>query len=234
MELPLAAFISETILGCAGQVPLAAGYLEKVYVQVRAQGGLCIADEVQTGFGRVGTHFWAFEQQGVIPDMVVIGKPMGNGHPMGAVVCTEAISSSFSKGVEFFSSFGGNPVSCAIGKSVLEVIAEEQLQHAALETGNYYTNALKALQQEHSAIAEVRGSGLFLGIALEDEAQQPQPQLASFLKNYLREQQVLISTDGPFNNVLKTKPPLCFSKANVDQVVAFLDQGLRKFSPSKG
>ncbi len=234
IERPLAAFISETILGCAGQVPLAAGYLEKVYAQVRAQGGLCIADEVQTGFGRVGTHFWAFEQQGVIPDMVVIGKPMGNGHPMGAVVCTEAISSSFSKGVEFFSSFGGNPVSCAIGKSVLEVIAEEQLQHAALETGNYYTDALKALQKEHSAIAEVRGSGLFLGIAIEDEALQPQPQLASFLKNYLREQQVLISTDGPFNNVLKTKPPLCFSKANVDQVVALLDQGLRKFFPSKG
>ena len=140
----------------------------------------------------------------------------------------------FQRGWSFLVPLGETLCPVLLGNRFLEVIAEEQLQHAALETGNYYTDALKALQQEHSAIAEVRGSGLFLGIAIEDEALQPQPQLASFLKNYLREQQVLISTDGPFNNVLKTKPPLCFSKANVDQVVALLDQGLRKFFPSKG
>jgi ethanolamine-phosphate phospho-lyase len=231
-ETPLAAFISETILGCAGQVPLAKGYLKKVYQQVRAKGGVCIADEVQTGFGRTGTHFWAFQQQDVVPDMVVLGKPMGNGHPMGAVVCTESISESFAKGVEFFSSFGGNPVSCAIGKAVLEVIEEEKLQQEALTTGNYYIQKLNALKEKYDCISEVRGSGLFLGLALTNENQHPHTALAAYLKNYLREKHILISTDGPYESVLKTKPPLCFSKTNVDEVVTQLELGLGAFYAS--
>jgi 4-aminobutyrate aminotransferase-like enzyme len=122
--------------------------LKVLYPAIRAQGRLCISDEVQTGFGRVGTHFWGFEAQNVIPDMVIIGKPMANGHPMGAVICTSDIADSFSKGVEFFSSFGGNPVSCAIGISVLEVIEEENLQEHSKIVGDYYKSLFLDLQKK--------------------------------------------------------------------------------------
>ena len=220
------ALISESILGCAGQVPLAKGYLNKLYEKIRASGGLCIADEVQTGFGRVGTHFWAYEQHNVVPDMVILGKPMGNGHPMGAVVCTENIAAQFSQGVEFFSSFGGNPVSCAIGSAVLKTIEEEDLQKQARITGDYFKKALETLQQKHKCISEIRGSGLFLGIELLDQERKEDANRAHFIKNYLRQKHILIGTDGPYNNVLKSKPPLCFSKANVDRVVAVIDEGL--------
>ena len=178
----LAAFISESILGCAGQVPLLDGYLPKIYEQIRKGGGYCIADEVQTGFGRVGTHFWAFQQQNVIPDMVVIGKPMGNGHPMGAVICTSELADTFSEGVEFFSSFGGNPVSCVIGKAVLEVIAEEELQQQALQNGNYYLKSLDELKQIHEGIHEIRGSGLFVGVDLRDVSGKEDTKAAHFIR----------------------------------------------------
>jgi len=124
----IAAFISEPILSCAGQVPLAKNYLKNLYPKIREMGGVCISDEVQTGFGRLGKYFWGYEFQEVIPDIVVIGKPMGNGHPMGAVITTSEIAKSFEKGIEFFSSFGGNPVSCKIGLSVLNIIKSENLQ----------------------------------------------------------------------------------------------------------
>ena len=205
----IGAFIAEPIIGCGGQVPLAKGYLQNLYPAIRKQGGICISDEVQTGFGRVGTHFWGYEVQGVIPDMVVLGKPMGNGHPMGAVVCTEEIAESFSKGVEFFSSFGGNPVSCEIGIAVLEVIEEEGLQENARVVGDYYLDLFRGLQKNHSCIGDVRGSGLFLGVELvKPGTTEPDTALAS-----------RISTDGPHDNVLKTKPPLCFSKENAAEVV---------------
>ena len=181
---------------------------------------------MQTGFGRVGTHFWAYEQHNVLPDMVILGKPMGNGHPMGAVVCTENIAAQFSQGVEFFSSFGGNPVSCAIGSAVLKTIEEEDLQKQARITGDYFKKALETLQQKHKCISEIRGSGLFLGIELLDQERKEDTNRAHFIKNYLRQKHILIGTDGPYNNVLKSKPPLCFSKANVDRVVAVIDEGL--------
>jgi ethanolamine-phosphate phospho-lyase len=225
----LAAFISESILGCAGQVPLLDGYLPNIYEQIRKGGGYCIADEVQTGFGRVGTHFWAFQQQNVIPDMVVIGKPMGNGHPMGAVVCTAELADTFSEGVEFFSSFGGNPVSCVIGKAVLEVIAEEDLQQQALYNGNYYLKCLDELKQIHRSIHEIRGSGLFVGVDLRDASGKEDTKAAHFTKNFLRNKGVLISTDGPLNNVLKSKPPMCFTKENIDRVISILDLALREY-----
>ena len=201
-------------------MPLAKGYLQNLYPAIRKQGGICISDEVQTGFGRVGTHFWGYEVQGVIPDMVVLGKPMGNGHPMGAVVCTEEIAESFSKGVEFFSSFGGNPVSCEIGIAVLEVIEEEGLQENARVVGDYYLDLFRGLQKNHSCIGDVRGSGLFLGVELvKPGTTEPDTALASRIKNELRNRNILISTDGPHDNVLKTKPPLCFSKENAAEVV---------------
>lgn len=227
---PVGAFIAEPIVGCGGQVPLAAGYLEALYPAIREQGGVCISDEVQTGFGRIGAHFWGFEAQGVVPDLVILGKPMGNGHPMGAVVCTQAVAESFEKGVEFFSSFGGNPVSCEIGKAVLEVIEQEELQRNAWEVGNFYKENLTQLAKRHPSIGDVRGSGLFLGVELIDpETGREASDLAAYIKNHLRDRHVLISTDGPFDSVLKTKPPLCFTKENAIQVVEALDQAFIDF-----
>ena len=223
-EEGIAAFICEPIVGCGGQIPLAAGYLAKVYDAIRSQGGICISDEVQTGFGRLGDVFWGFEQHQVQPDIVVIGKPMGNGHPMGAVITTESISNSFEQGVEFFSSFGGNPVSCAIGKAVLEVIESEKLQENALKCGQYYKSLFKELQSKHACIGDVRGSGLFLGIELIDELGKPNTNLAQYIKNELRNNHILISTDGPSNNVIKTKPPMVFTKENALQVVEEIDR----------
>jgi len=220
----IAAFISEAVVGCGGQVPLAEGYLNEVYKTIRAKGGLCIADEVQTGFGRLGTHFWGFESHGVVPDILVLGKPMGNGHPIGAVVCTDEVATSFEQGVEFFSSFGGNPVSCAVGLAVLEVIEKEQLQENALRVGTYYKEQLQLLQQRFPIIGDVRGSGLFLGVEMvHAHTRDTNKRLAQHLKNELRNQHILISTDGPDDSVLKTKPPLCLSKSNVDTVVQAIE-----------
>ena len=215
----IALFISETILGCAGQVPLPKKFLKNVYSKIRNQGGICIADEVQTGFGRTGNNFWAFEDQGVIPDIVILGKPMANGHPMGAVITSEEISNSFSEGVEFFSSFGGNPVSCEIANSVLEIIDDEELQSKALEIGDYYKKELNRLKNNTFFIGDIRGSGLFLGIEIITATGDANPILAQKIKNGLRDKFILIGTDGKFNNIIKTKPPLCFSRQNVDQVV---------------
>ena len=225
----LAAFIAEPIVGCGGQVPLAPGYLKALYPEIRQQGALCISDEVQTGFGRLGSWFWGFEMHGVVPDIVVLGKPMGNGHPIGAVVTSSEIASSFSSGVEFFSSFGGNPVSCAIGLSVLETIEEEALQEKAKTVGSYYKSLLKELKKEDARIGDVRGEGLFLGIALIDEDGKPNKPLAQFLKNDLRKKHILISTDGPQNSVIKTKPPLVFTQKNALHVVEALAHSLKHF-----
>lgn len=227
----IAAFIAEPIVGCGGQVPLASDYLNEVYPMIRNKGGVCISDEVQTGFGRIGTHFWGFEAQGVVPDVVVLGKPMGNGHPIGAVVTTNEIAQAFDNGMEFFSSFGGNPVSCEIGMAVLNVIEEENLQQNALETGNYFIQQLKELQKEFPIIGDIRGSGLFLGVEFikETESLEPNTELAQYLKNKLRENFILVSTDGPYDSVIKMKPPLCFSKQNVDQVVSELAKFIKRF-----
>ena len=222
---PIAAFISEPVVGCGGQVPLAKGYLKEIYPAIQKQGGVCISDEVQTGFGRLGDCFWGFEAQNVIPDIVIIGKPMANGHPMGAVITTQEIADSFSKGVEFFSSFGGNPVSCAIALSVMEVIENEQLQENAKVVGEYYKSLFKTLQEKHNCIDDVRGSGLFLGIEIVSEkTKKPDTKLAQQIKNELRNRHILISTDGPYDSVLKTKPPLCFTKENAKEVVGVIDE----------
>ena len=226
---PIAAFISEPILGCAGQVPLASGYLKELYPKIRELGGVCISDEVQTGFGRLGEYFWGFEAQKVIPDIVIIGKPMGNGHPMGAVITTQEIADSFNEGVEFFSSFGGNPVSCAIGLAVLNVIEEEKLQENAKEIGKKYKTLLMELQNEFECIGDIRGNGLFIGVELvkNTDSLEPDNKLANFIKNELRNLNILVSTDGPYDSVIKSKPPLCFNKENVEQVVETLNNILQ-------
>ncbi len=227
----VAGFIAEPIVGCGGQVPISPGYLKPVYDAVRVQGGLCISDEVQTGFGRLGDHFWGFERHQVVPDLVILGKPMGNGHPIGAVVTTNEVAASFEQGVEFFSSFGGNPVSCAVGQAVLEVIDAEGLQQQAKEVGQYYQQQLQQLATTHACIGDVRGAGLFLGIDIvRPGTVETNRELASHIKNFLRRNFILISTDGPDDSVLKTKPPLCFTASNVDHVVEHIDLAIRSFS----
>jgi 4-aminobutyrate aminotransferase-like enzyme/Ser/Thr protein kinase RdoA (MazF antagonist) len=222
----VAAFIGESLLGCGGQIVLPDGYLQEVYRAVRSAGGVCIADEVQVGFGRVGTHFWGFETQGVVPDIVTMGKPIGNGHPLAAVVTTPEIAASFDNGMEYFNTFGGNPVSCAIGLAVLDVIADEQLQEHALQVGEHLLHGLRGLMEHHPIIGDVRGLGLFIGIelVLDQETLAPAAAQASYVVNRMRERGILLSTDGPLHNVLKIKPPLPFSKANADFLVATLDE----------
>ncbi|MDC6353983.1 MULTISPECIES: aminotransferase class III-fold pyridoxal phosphate-dependent enzyme [unclassified Robiginitalea] len=214
-----AAFIAEPIMGCGGQVPLPKGYLEAIYPAIRARGGLCISDEVQVGFGRLGNSFLGFQKYGVVPDLVILGKPMGNGHPLGAVVCTPEIADAFANGPEFFSSFGGNPVSCAAGKAVLDVIRHEGLQAHAAKTGNYLMEGLRSLGKLYPTLADVRGEGLFVGAELVDGEGNPATSLAARVKNALKEKRVLVGTDGPHDNVLKIKPPLPFDTGNCDELI---------------
>ena len=219
---PPAAFICESALSCAGQVILPPGYLREIYAQIRATGAVCIADEVQTGFGRAGSHFWMFETQGVIPDIVTMGKPIGNGHPIGAVITTREIAASFANGMEYFNTFGGNPVSCAVGLAVLDVIRDERLQENALTVGEYLIAGLRDLQTRETLIADVRGMGLFLGFEMPHERE------ATELVNRMKERGVLLSTDGPLHNVIKIKPPLVFSRADADLLLAHLHRTLRE------
>ena len=223
-----AAFLCESILSCGGQVPLPDGYLREAYRHVRAAGGVCIADEVQVGLGRVGAHWWAFEPHGVVPDIVTMGKPLGNGHPLGAVVTTPDVAARFTNGMEYFNTFGGNPVSCAIGQEVLHVIQREGLRERALETGNYLISQLRELGDRHAMIGDVRGNGLFVGVELVSDREQRTPAgaAAGYVANRMRELGVLLSTDGPDHNVLKIKPPLCFGVSDADVLSATLDRVL--------
>ena len=220
----LSAFVAEGIMGCGGQMPLPAGYLKRAYALVRQAGGICVADEVQTGLGRVGSHFWSFELGGVVPDIVTMGKPMGNGHPLGAVVTTPAIAASFNSGMEYFNTFGGNPVSCAIGLEVLRVIADEDLQQNAHSTGGYWLERLRALQDDFPIIGQVRGAGLFLGIDLarDPATREPADWEAAYIVERMKARGILLSTEGPGHNVLKLKPPLAFTREDVDLFVEVL------------
>lgn len=224
----IGAFICESLPGCGGQIVLPDGYLQAAYQHVQAAGGVCIADEGQIGFGRVGSHFWGYETQSVIPDIVTMGKPIGNGHPLAAVVTTPEIAASFDNGMEYFNTFGGNPVACAIGLSVLDVIEEEGLQANALEVGAHLMDGLRALMDKHPLIGDVRGLGLFIGIelVLDRATLAPAPAQASYIVNRLRERGILLSVDGPYHNVLKIKPPLVFNAADAKFLIAELDMVL--------
>ncbi|HSF19382.1 MAG TPA: aminotransferase class III-fold pyridoxal phosphate-dependent enzyme [Vicinamibacteria bacterium] len=215
---PAFVLIAESILSCAGQIVLPPGYLAAVHRLVREAGGVCIADEVQVGFGRVGSHFWAFEAEGVVPDIVTMGKPIGNGHPIGCVVTTREIARSFETGMEYFNTFGGNPVSCAVGLAVLDVIEEEALQENAREMGARLIAGLRELQERFDILGDVRGRGLFLGFELvrDREALEPAAHEARYLVNRMREEGILTSTDGPLENVVKLKPPLVFSDEHAE------------------
>ena len=220
-----AAYIAETLPSVAGQIVFPPGYLAETYKHVRAAGGVCIADEVQVGFGRLGTHFWGFETQAVAPDIVVLGKPIGNAFPLAAVVTTPEIAASFDNGMEFFSTFGGNPVACAAGLAVLDVLEEEHLQENARRVGNYLIARLRSMQEKHALVGDVRGSGLFLGLDLviDRGTREPAPGQASYVVNRLRDRGILAGTDGPHHNVIKLRPPLIFSQADADLFVTTLD-----------
>jgi 4-aminobutyrate aminotransferase-like enzyme len=221
----VAAYIAETLPSVGGQIVFPSGYLAAVYSHVRAMGGVCIADEVQVGFGRLGSHFWGFEMQGVTPDIVVLGKPIGNAFPLAAVITTKQIADSFNNGMEFFSTFGGNPVACAAGLAVLDVLEKEQLQKRALRVGTHLMTNLRKLQERHDLIGDVRGSGLFVGIdlVLDRETREPAPLQSSYVVNRLRDCGILTGTDGPHHNVIKLRPPLVFSESDADFFVKTLD-----------
>ena len=221
-------FIAETCPSVGGQIVLPPGYLADVYRHVRSAGGLCIADEVQTGLGRMGASFWAFEDQGVVPDIVVMGKPLGNGHPIGAVVTTPEIAEAFDNGMEYFSTFGGNTVSCAIGLAVLDVLRDEGLQTHALGVGERMLEQLRPLVDEIELVGDVRGSGLFLGVELvkDRETLEPATAEASYVSNRMRELGILLGTDGPYHNVVKIRPPMPFDAENADVLVEALQRSL--------
>ena len=226
----LCGFIAESCPSVGGQIMLPAGYLPAVYRQVRAAGGVCIADEVQTAYGRLGRSFYAFEEQRVVPDIVVLGKPIGNGHPIGAVVTTPEIAASFDNGMEFFSTFGGNTVSCAVGLAVLDVLEEEQLQAHAARVGAHLLERLRPLVGRAPLVGDVRGSGLFIGVELvrDCESLEPAAQEASQVVNRLREEGILIGTDGPHHNVLKIRPPMPFTSEDADLLASSLESALRQ------
>jgi 4-aminobutyrate aminotransferase-like enzyme/Ser/Thr protein kinase RdoA (MazF antagonist) len=221
-------FIAESLPSCGGQIVLPPNYLRQVYRYVRAAGGVCIADEVQTGFGRVGIHFWGFETQDVVPDIVTMGKPIGNGHPLAAVVTTPEIAASFANGMEYFNTFGGNPVSCAIGMAVLDVIDDEHLQAHASDVGTHLIKGLHALREGHPLIGDVRGLGLFLGVEFVRDRRtlEPAAEEAAYIVERMKECGILLSTDGPFHNVIKIKPPLAFTRADADLLITALDRVL--------
>ena len=188
---------------------------------------------MQVGFGRTGAGYWAFELQGVTPDIVVLGKPIGNGHPMAAVITTSAIARSFANGMEFFATFGGNPVSCAIGNAVLDVIEDEGLVARAARLGEQFLAGLEDLQQRHAVIGDVRGVGVFLGVEIvaNRATREPAPAVARAIINRMRAYGVLLSTDGPFDNVLKIKPPMVLTRGDIDMALRALDATLREIRP---
>ncbi|XP_013887548.1 5-phosphohydroxy-L-lysine phospho-lyase isoform X2 [Austrofundulus limnaeus] len=226
----ISAFFAESLPSVGGQIVLPKGYFSKVAEYVRSAGGVFVADEVQTGFGRVGSHFWGFQLQGedFCPDIVTMGKPMGNGHPLACVVTTKEIAEAFTaNGVEYFNTFGGNPVSCAIGLAVLDVIEKEDLRGNATRVGTHLKDLLKKLQAKHDVIGDVRGVGLFVGLELvtDRERRTPATKTAAWVVKRLKEEdQICVSTDGPWDNVLKFKPPMCFSLENADLVVRCIDR----------
>jgi 4-aminobutyrate aminotransferase-like enzyme/Ser/Thr protein kinase RdoA (MazF antagonist) len=235
MPRPPGALITESLLSCGGQVVPPEGYLASVFEHVRAAGGVCIADEVQVGFGRVGACYWGYELSGVIPDIVVLGKPIGNGHPMGAVVTTAEIAQSLADaGMEVFSTFGGNPVSCEIGMAVMDVVQEEYLQENALRVGTMLRAGLVDLMDRHELIGDVRGIGLFIGIELVEDRATLVPAVAATaaLVNGLRQRHILTGIDGPLNNVVKIKPPLVVTEADAEMTIRAVDEVLSQIGRS--
>jgi 4-aminobutyrate aminotransferase-like enzyme len=220
-----ALFIADAGLLTNGVLDAPAGWLQGVYERVRKAGGLCIADEVQTGFGRQGDAMWGFALHGVTPDIVCLGKPIGNGHPLGAVITRpEIIQALVDQGI-FFSTFGGNNVSCAAGMAVLDVLEREGLQENARIVGAHFRQSLRRLAERHDLIGDVRGRGLLVGLELVRDRKTLEPAAAETKRvvNRMRDLGVLTATEGPHGNVLKLRPPICFTREQADMTVAAID-----------
>jgi 4-aminobutyrate aminotransferase-like enzyme len=218
-----ALLIVDTIFSSDGVYPDPAGFLAPAAAAIRAKGGLFLADEVQPGFGRTGSQFWGFQRHGLIPDMVSLGKPMGNGYPMAGLVLKPETIAEFGTRARYFNTFGGNAVAAAVGLAVLDVIREEGLLQNAATTGAAFTQGLKFLAQRHETLGETRAAGLFIGQTILTGG-QPDPARTARLVNALRENHILISSTGPKGDSLKIRPPLPFSLGNVDQVLSTLDR----------
>jgi 4-aminobutyrate aminotransferase-like enzyme len=223
----VAACLVESIMGVGGQVIYPEGYVQELAKVVRAGGGLMVADEVQTGLGRTGTAMWAFEEQGYTPDIVTMGKPMGNGFPIAAVFTSRAISQAFTESGEYFNTFGGSQVASAVGIAVLDVLEDEGLVENANTIGKYLMKKLSALKEKHPEIGDVRGSGLFIGLEfVVPGTKEPDAAACMATVNKVKENGILTGYDGPDQNILRIKPPMCFSKANAKQLLAALDTAL--------
>nr|WP_201469222.1 aminotransferase [Microbacterium hydrocarbonoxydans] len=224
----VAAFLCESVLGNAGGVLLPDGYLAGAYERVRAHGGLCIADEVQVGFGRMGTTFWGFEQSGVVPDIVTIAKPMGNGFPIGGVITSQRIADALSTEGQFFSSAGGSSLSCRVGIAVLDAMVDDDVQRNAREIGSRLAAGLQELAHRHPLVGPVHGTGLYLGVELvrDRESLEPADAEAAAICERMRELGVIVLTTSERSNVLKIKPPLCLDAPSADHMVAALDRVL--------
>jgi 4-aminobutyrate aminotransferase-like enzyme/Ser/Thr protein kinase RdoA (MazF antagonist) len=221
-----AAFFAESLMGTAGTIVHPDGYLAAAFDAARAAGALCVSDEVQVGFGRLGSKFWGFELGGVVPDIVTMGKPIGNGHPLAALVTTRDIAEAFDAGMKYFNTFGGNPVSCEVGMAVLDQIEDRDLQHHAVVVGGHFKRSLEDLGRRHEAIGDVRGEGLYLGVDLvrDRRTREPDKQLAHRIAEQMKDEGIIVIPTGTGDNVLKLKPPMVFAEADVDRFVATLDQ----------
>ncbi len=220
--------IVEPISGCGGQVEFPKNYLKEIFGYCNEQNIVTISDEVQVGFGRLGRYFWGYEMHDVIPDIVVLGKPMGNGFPIGAVVTKKSIASSFDNGMEFFSSFGGNQLATEVGRAVLRTIRNEDLQNHATRLGDFLMDSFLQLQKEHPCIADVRGSGFFLGVEFQSDRNMDRSSVAKKVKEEFKANHILTSTDGRYNETLKIKGPLSFTMENAAYFVDVFDQILKK------
>lgn len=232
----LAGFIAETFPSVGGQIIPPPGYLAEVYARIRAAGGICIADEVQTGLGRLGNHYFGFEEQRVQPDIVVLGKPIGNGHPLGVVVTTRAIADAFAQGPEYFSTFGGSTLSCRIGKEVLDIVDDEGLMENARLMGDNLLAGLRSLAEKHDLIGDVRGYGLFIGVDLvtDRDSREPATEVADYVKNRMRDHRILVGCEGPADNILKIRPPLTIDAEGVEMILCILDQVLEEAGILRG
>lgn len=227
---PPAAFLAESLMGTAGNIVFPDGYLATAFAVARQAGALAISDEVQVGVGRMGDAFWGFQLAGVVPDIVTMGKPLGNGHPLAAVVTTREIADAFDTGMKYFNTFGGNPVSCAIGSTVLDIIIGDGLQQHANDIGGYFRDSLRQVQQRHALIGDVRGQGLYLGVELVRDRNTKDPAKAEAFEvtELMKEEGVIVFPNGVYDNVLKIKPPMIFQREHVDIYCVALDRVLNR------
>ena len=223
-----AALLVDTLFTSDGVFAEPAGFLTGAVAAIHAAGGLFIADEVQAGFARSGSHFWGFQRHGIAPDIITMGKPMGNGHPLAGLMARADIIDSFGRQVRYFNTFGGNPVSCAAGMAVLDVIEGEGLQHNARDTGSYLKAGFAALARKHALIGDVRGAGFFIGVEMVSDRDSKTPATAQTTRivNALRERRILISATGPAGNILKVRPQLPFGREHADLLLGALDEVL--------